>query len=369
MKKIIHFIKSEAVMLISMLFAFLSMFFVTPNLEYINYVDYRTLILLFCLMLIMAGFNELGLFKIFAENLIKRVKTVKGLVTVLVLINFFASMIITNDVSLITFVPLTIVTLKLAGRKNKLIYTVTLETVAANLGSMLTPIGNPQNLYLFSNYNMSIAEFVLTIFPYALLAFVMLIIFSMLSGSEKLVSEYSETEQKFNKKQFFLLILLFAVALTGVFRLMNCCVVLAIILISVLIFNRKLILKVDYSLLLTFLFLFIFIGNLGEISSVHQLLSKVVIGNEVITGIAVSQIFSNVPAVILLSEFTQNAKALLIGVNLGGLGTLIASMASLISFKFISEEKIGTARYLLVFTIVNIIFLIAGLLLFYLLGV
>ena len=361
MKKIFAFIKNEIVMLISMLLAVVSMFFVAPSAEYFNYIDFRTLALLFCLMTVTAGLNALGFFKLLAENLLNRAKNIRTLVLILVLLCFFSSMIITNDVALITFVPFTIVTLKLAGQDKKMIFTVTLETVAANLGSMLTPIGNPQNLYLFSAYNMSISDFLLTILPYAFVSLIMLIVFSLFSGKEKLNPTNSKETQKPDVKYMIMYFILFAVSLLGVFRILNYIILFAVVVITVLIFDRKTLLKVDYSLILTFIFLFIFIGNLGNIPSINDWLSNTVNGNEVITGVLASQVFSNVPAAILLSGFTQNAASLLIGVNIGGLGTLIASMASLISFKFIQKEKTSTSKYLLVFTAINIVFLAVNL--------
>ena len=363
MEKVITFIKKETVMLISALLAAISMFFVPPNTQYTDYIDFRTLALLFCLMTVMAGLNSLGFFRLSAEKLLTKAKSTRTLVMTLVLLCFFSSMIITNDVSLITFVPFTIVTLNLAGQNKKLIFTVTLETVAANLGSMLTPIGNPQNLYLFSAYDMSIADFLSTIFPYALMSLLMLIVFSLFSGKETLNMTKSKESKKPDVRYTVMYFILFAVSLLGVFRLLNYIILFLTVVTVVLIFDRKTFLKVDYSLLLTFVFLFIFIGNLGNIQSVSQYLSNTVNGNEVITGVLASQVFSNVPAAILLSGFTQNANSLLIGVNLGGLGTLIASMASLISFKFIQKEKTSTSKYLLVFTVINIVFLAVNLLL------
>ena len=363
MKRVFAFIKKEIVMFISMLLAVISMFFVPPNAEYINYIDFRTLALLFCLMTVMAGLNALGFFKLLAEKLLDRAKNIRTLILTLVLLCFFSSMIITNDVSLITFVPFTIITLNLAGQSKKLIFTVILETVAANLGSMLTPIGNPQNLYLFSAYDMSIADFLSTILPYALISLIMLIVFSLFSGKEKLNIQKNTDTQKPDVKYLIMYFILFAVSLFGVFRILNYIILFAVVVITVLIFDRKTLLKVDYSLILTFVFLFVFIGNLGNIQNISQWLSNTVTGNEVITGVLASQIFSNVPAAILLSGFTQNANSLLIGVNLGGLGTLIASMASLISFKFIQKEKTSTSKYLLVFSVINIVFLAANLVL------
>lgn len=357
MDKLTSFIKKDAVMLISLLFAVISAFFVKPSTDYLNYIDFKTLTLLFCLMAVMAGFNSLGLFNILAEKLLNKTGTVRGVTLVLVLLCFFSSMIITNDVSLITFVPFTIVTFNMAGIKGKLIYAVSLETVAANLGSMVTPIGNPQNLYIFSAYNMDLSGFLLTILPYALVSLSLLIMMSLFAGNQKIKTGSQSDTIQLDIKLTILYTILFAASILGVMKIVHYVVLLSLTVIITVVFDKKTVLNVDYSLLLTFIFLFIFIGNLGNIPAVNQWLSNVVNGNEVITGIAVSQIFSNVPAAILLSGFTKNAYELLIGVNLGGLGTLIASMASLISFKFIQGEDVKTSKYIMVFTAVNIIFL------------
>ncbi len=365
MNKILTIIKKESVMLISLLLAVISMFFISPSADYLNYIDFRTLALLFCLMTVMTGFNRIGLFKILAESLLEKIRTVRGLVLILMLLCFFSSMIITNDVVLITFVPFTITVLKLAGQKKKLILTVSLETAAANLGSMLTPIGNPQNLYLYSAYDMKITDFFSAILPYAVLSLVILLIIAFLSGKAEIkLGNYGE-RLFINSKLMILYLVLFGVSLLGVFRILDFRVLLIVTVISILLFDIKSIVKVDYSLLLTFVFLFIFIGNLGRMPGINEWLSSIVKENEVIIGILTSQVFSNVPAAILLSEFTQNAQSLLIGVNLGGLGTLIASMASLISFKYIQKEDIKKSEYIFMFTVINIVLLTLNLLLWY----
>lgn len=363
MKIVLDFFKKEVVLTVSFLLAVISMLFVAPNERYFDYIDFRTLGLLFSLMTIMAGLNKLGIFKLLASSLLNKVKSVRGINIALVMLCFFSSMIITNDVALITFVPFTIIVLNLVGEKKYLIFTVTLETVAANLGSMLTPIGNPQNLYLFSAYNMQIGDFLATIAPYALLSFVMLLVFSIFSANTKITNIADSVDRDFDKKRLIMYIALFAVALLSVFRILNYLVLLMVVIAVVLIFDRKVFLKVDYSLLLTFMFLFIFIGNLGNIESVNNWLHNTVNGNEVVIGIIASQVFSNVPAAILLSGFTDNGYSLLIGVNIGGLGTLIASMASLISFKFIQKEGLSTLKYIGIFTGINVVFLIANVLL------
>ncbi len=357
MTKVKEFIKSEIVLIISSVLAIVSAFFVVPSAKYFEYIDFRTLGLLFCLMAVMAGLNSLGIFKFVAEKMLTKVKGIAGLSLILGLLCFFSSMMITNDVALITFVPFTITALKLSGKINKLIWIVTVETVAANLGSMLTPIGNPQNLYLFSAFNMSLGDFIVTILPYALLSLLLVVISCLFTGNGKIATQNVDNKTKFSKIHIGIYLILFVLALLTVFRVIPCIVTVLITVAVILIFDRKIIFKVDYSLLFTFIFLFIFIGNLGEIKPISDFLKSVVNGNEVIVGIISSQVFSNVPAALLLSKFTENAHDLLIGVNLGGLGTLIASMASLISFKFVAKEKINMGKYILTFTVVNIVFL------------
>ncbi len=363
MTKVKLFIKNEIVLILSFILAIISAFFLTPNKGYLEYIDFRTLGLLFCLMAVMAGLNRMGVFKFVAEKMLSKVKTISGLSLILGLLCFFSAMVITNDVALITFVPFTITALKLSGKTDKLIWVVTIETIAANLGSMLTPIGNPQNLYLFSAFNMSMSDFLSTIFPYAVLSLVLVIVSCLITGKGEITSEASDNKYNFSKFHIAIFVGLFFLSLLTVFRFIPYIATVIITIIVLLIFDKKVILKVDYSLLFTFIFLFIFIGNLGEIKSISDFLKNIVNDNEVIIGVISSQVFSNVPAAILLSKFTENARDLLIGVNLGGLGTLIASMASLISFKFIAKEKVSMGKYILTFTIVNIIFLLLNLVL------
>lgn len=360
MENIKIFIKKEPVLIISFLLAVGSAFVFKPSTEYLGYIDFRTLALLFCLMAVMAGLGRLGVFRIFAEKLLKGVGSVRALTLVLSLLCFFSAMLITNDVALITFVPFTVEALHLSGKKEKLIPIVVLETVAANLGSMLTPIGNPQNLYLFSAFEMGMSDFVRAVLPYTVLSLVLVVLFAMFAGNEKTENTAQSQKTEIPAVKISVYAILFAVSLLTVFKVIPYPVTLAVTIAAVLAFDRKTLLNVDYSLLLTFVFLFVFIGNLGNVAPVSNFLKKIVVGNEVLAGIAASQVFSNVPAALLLSGFTDNAKALLVGVNLGSLGTLIASMASLISFKLAVKENVKSGRYILVFTAVNLIFLAAN---------
>lgn len=357
MNSVKNFIKNEIVLIISFVLATASAFIVRPSTEYINYIDFRTLALLFCLMAVMAGFNKLGVFRMLATKLLGYATDSRILCLMLSLLCFFSSMIITNDVALITFVPFSIIILTLSGKKALLIPLVTLETVAANLGSMLTPIGNPQNLYLFSSFGIKTSDFFRVLLPYAVLSLVITIVSVFFIKKEKLEFKAKAENDNINIKLCIIYAVLFAAALLTVFRAIHYIITLAVSLIAILIFDRKTLAKVDYSLLLTFIFLFIFIGNLKNIAPVSDFLRSIVDGNEVLVGIASSQIFSNVPAALLLSGFTGNIAGLLIGVNLGGLGTLIASMASLISFKYVAKENVSAGKYILVFSVVNIIYL------------
>lgn len=361
MKSVIALLKNETVLVISLLLAVGSMFFVPPDRAYAGYVDFRTLALLFSLMAVMAGLNRLGLFRWLAAALLGRVSTVRGLGLTLCLLCFFSAMAVTNDVALITFVPFSVVALRFGGKLDKLIPLITLETVAANLGSMLTPVGNPQNLYLFSAYEMEMGAFFRAVLPYGALSLVLVVLAALLLGGERLAAVQEIDPEPLDRKRCLVYGALFVLALCTVFRLVPYGITLAVTIAVVAVVDRRCFNHVDYSLLLTFVFLFVFIGNLGRIGPVSSFLERVVTGREVMAGVLASQVFSNVPAAILLSGFTQNASDLLVGVNLGGLGTLIASMASLISYKFVAKGNVSGGKYILVFTVVNILFLAANL--------
>ena len=362
MKILKNLIKNETVFCVSFLLAILSAFFVHPDAAYLTYPDYRTLALLFCLMIIVAGLQSLGIFSMLSQFLLKKVHGIRSLSLVMVLLCFFSSMVITNDVTLITFVPFTILIFRMGGQVRRVLKLIVLETIAANLGSMATPIGNPQNLYLYSVSDLTTAEFAWATLPYAGLSLLLLTAVIIAAKDEPLL-EIVVTEPVESPKAgllrsaipFFALLIL---CLLVVFRLLPYQPVLICVMAAVLLLKRKLYLSVDYFLLLTFLCFFVFIGNMKRIPEINALLVSAVQGRELLVGILASQIISNVPAAILLSGFSSDFSSLLTGVNLGGLGTLIASLASLISFKFFSREypdKKGA--FLKEFTIWNLVFL------------
>ena len=362
MKKIISFMKKETVLTIATLLAVVSAFFVTPDRQYIGYIDFRTLGILFGLMVIMQGFQRTGLFDQIGKSLLQKTGKLWQLILVLVMLCFFFSMLITNDVSLLTFVPFSILVLKKCGQEQAMIPTVILQTVAANLGSMLTPIGNPQNLYLYGLMDCSILEFMGILLPYTVITFVLLLL-SLLcirgKGQEISCRMEEGTEIKQSRKCRNLIYgLLFLLALLVVARIFPYGVLVTAVFLYTVIFDREALKGADYALLVTFVSFFILIGNLGRISLIREALEHFVSGREILTGVLASQVISNVPAAVLLSGFTENYRDLLVGVNLGGLGTLIASMASLISFKLYTKcYKENRGRYLRWFTLVNIIYL------------
>ena len=358
-----NFIKKETVFCVSFILALISSFVVLPDKEYLNYPDYRTIALLFCLMIIVAGFRSLGVFDRLAATLLKRAESTKNLSLMLIMICFFFSMIITNDVALITFVPFTIRVFQLSGNTRPVLKLVVLETIAANLGSMATPIGNPQNLYLYSISGISAEKFALSVLPYAGISLIMLIAAVLFSKNEKICGfTVSDNIKSISGKRMAIsslpYIALLILCLLVVFRVIGYLPVLIIIAGAVLFLNRSLFRKADYFLLLTFLFFFIFIGNIKRVPQISEFLNSAVQGRELIFGIFASQIISNVPAAILLSGFSADYSALMTGVNIGGLGTLIASLASLISYKFFASEfPKEKGRYLKIFTLWNLLFL------------
>lgn len=364
-EKIVDFCRQETVLCAAVLLALLSMLFVRPDAEYINYVDFRTLAILFCLMGVMAGLRETGFFQWVAQKLLSRVKKVWQLVLCLVLLCFFAGMLVTNDVALITFVPFTFIILGLIGKKAKkrlLIPIVVLQTIAANLGSMLTPVGNPQNLYLYGRSGMSLGSFMLLMLPYALFSLLLIVVWSLVQAriynSRFVISIVGKGQISGTRAQLLIYAVLFALDLLTVARLFPYELTFGLTAVGLLLADKGAFKRVDYSLLLTFVGFFIFIGNVGRLPAFHQLLQQVVAGHELLIGAAASQIISNVPAALLLSGFTNNLSPLIIGVNIGGLGTLIASMASLISYKLVvREDKRLKKRYFRYFTIANICFL------------
>ena len=360
MKKIWNFLRREIVLTVAWVLALISACFVTPDREYIDYIDLHTLGLLFALMAVMAGLRRLGLFRAVGEALLRRTGTTRRLEGALIFLPFFVSMAVTNDVALITFVPFALEVLTLSGRQKRIVPVVAMQTVAANLGSMATPIGNPQNLYLYAHYELPIGRFFAVTLPMTAVLLVLLAAYLLTVRSAPVTPAAArEDAPPIHRPKLILLLALFLLCLGAVAGIVPLAPVCAAVLIAMLILDRGALKQVDYALLATFVGFFVFVGNLGRIPAFARMFQRLLEGNEVLLSVAASQVISNVPAALLLSGFTPNGEALLLGVNLGGLGTLIASMASLISYKYVAaalpEQK---GRYLLWFTAANVLFLV-----------
>ena len=433
--------------------AIISCFFVTPGREYLSYINWRTLILLFCLMAVVSGFAKAGVFRYISRKLSQRMKDTRRLSVGFMLLCFLLSMFVTNDVALVTVVPLTLLTMMGCSEKAK-IQTLVQETIAANLGSMLTPFGNPQNLYLTSYYGIGMGEFLRLMLPYTGVALVILLLQTLISPKEGLggrareagtpeggaseagvlegrvkeagipergaseagipegrakgavtpggaseagiqeerskgaeapegknreaASLYESGENLTGKDEMYeealrekllrskgrlvsilLYGILFIVSMFSVARILDYRILFGIILITILVYDRSVLCNVNYTLLLTFVSFFVLIGNLGAMTQIQAALTQMIEGRELLTAILSSQIISNVPAAVLLSGFTDQGKALIVGTDLGGLGTLIASMASIITFQLYSlESGAKKGKYLLTFTLWNVIDLV-----------
>lgn len=354
-KKLISFLKNETVLIISALAAAVSAVFVPPSYKYLEYIDFRVLAILFSLMAVVSGLESIGIFNFLADALTAKAKTKRGIAAVLVFLCFFSSMFITNDVALITFVPFAIALLPLTDMKEDMIYIIVLQTVAANLGSMATPIGNPQNLYLYTYYNISNADFFKTLIPIAALSALILIILLLFVKNTPIKTDIIKTDITARTKLLVFYLILFAVAASCVLKLLDWRIMVIAVTVLLLIFDIKRYKAVDYSLLATFIMFFIFVGNIKNIPAVSEVISHIISGKELILSILFSQVISNVPAAVLISGFTENFKHILLGVNIGGLGTIIASLASLISFRFYNRtDNKNTLKYLTVFSAVNL---------------
>ena len=376
-KKCKEFIAKETVLVAAALLAAVSVCFVPVSKEYAEYIDWRTLGILLALMLVMAGFQKIGIFRYLGICLLKGISNTRQLGRVLVYLCFFSGMLITNDVALLTFVPFAIQVLKMAGKEKHMILVIVLQTVAANLGSMLTPVGNPQNLYLYTLSGMELLDFLLLLLPVTAASLVLITIclllipketIGALQGIEK--EEGMQNVVKENKWSVIMYGVCFLLCLLTVAKIVPWAFSLGVVCGCVWKNDLKIFKNVDYCLLLTFIFFFIFTGNMSKIPAINELLLQVVTGHELIASVVCSQFISNVPAALLLSGFTENIKTLIIGVNVGGLGTLIASMASLISYKlYVAEYSNKKGKYLAYFTGMSVVFLVPLLLLCVLLGV
>lgn len=351
------FIKKNAVMFIALFAAVVTSVIVLPDEEYIGYFDFKTLACLFCVLAVVCALKNISFFYILARKIVELFKNARMAVLALVYITFIGSMLIANDMALLTFLPLGYFVLSTTGKEKHMMFTFIMQNIAANLGGMLTPFGNPQNLYLYSAYNISNSEFIKIMAPPFAFAIFLITICCLVFVEDEPLNLPNE-EVKLNPWKTAVYLLLFFLAILIVFRGVPYWIGLVIIPAALFLLDRKALRDVDYPLLLTFVFFFVFAGNMGRIDIVREFFSGLLDKNTLIVSILSCQFISNVPSAILLSQFTQNYADLLIGVNIGGVGTLISSLASLITFReYIKNNPGFTRRYIKVFSVFNFGFL------------
>lgn len=352
------FVKKNPVMCIALLAAALSMLAVPPDAQYLTYFDFKTLTCLFCTLAVVCAFKNIYFFRIISSKIVSVFKTTRSAIIALVYITFIASMLIANDMALITFLPLGYYVITSTDNQKHLAFTFIMQNIAANLGGMLTPFGNPQNLYLYNYYSIPNGEFVgIMLLPF-LIAVSMITLCCMFVKNEPLTIHRSY-DAKLNISRTAIYSILFAISVIIVFGVVPYWVGLVIILASLLFFDRQALSMVDYPLLVTFCAFFVFSGNIARIDIVHTLIDGIVEEYTLLAGAISCQFISNVPSGILLSHFTDNYRQLLVAVNIGGTGTLIASLASLITFReYLKNDPESIKTYLKKFTLYNFAFLI-----------
>ena len=354
--KIISFAKANAVVLIAALAATVTSFIIPPDTAYLNYFDFKTLTCLFCVLAVVCALRNIRFFYTMAKAIVRQFRNTKLAVLALVYITFIGSMLIANDMALLTFLPLGYFVLHTTGKEKYMAFTYIMQNIAANLGGMLTPFGNPQNLYLYTKFNIPDGEFVSIMFPPFIVAITLITLLCLVFvKSEPL--EIREKAAQLPIPRVIIYLVLFALSILIVFRTIPFIIGLIVIPVALIFLDREALKSVDYGLLLTFVFFFIFSGNMARIDAVRSFFSGLLEMDTLLFSALSCQVISNVPSAILLSQFTANYRELLLGVNIGGVGTLIASLASLITFKAYTNDQPGhTARYILKFTVLNVLF-------------
>lgn len=357
--RLITFLRKEAVLCIAFVFACASLS-VAGNLSDVpSYIDWRVIVLLFCLMASVAGMRKSGVMLRMANALVAGERSQRFVALALVMLPFFASMLVTNDVALLTFTPIAILALEAAGWRDKIVRIVVLQAIAANLGGMVTPFGNPQNLFIFTTYELSAADFFFTLIPFGALALVLLAVASLTFSKERSGVVLKLDDSAIDVRRFALHVVLFALSVCAVMRVLPYEWVLLVMLPALFVFDRRIFAQVDYALLATFACFFVFSGNMAHMPAAQELLGSLMEGHPMLVSLLTSQVISNVPAAVLLSGFTQNWHSLLVGVDLGGLGTPIASLASLIAFRLYMHTRGAHARaFMKEFAVANVVALV-----------
>ena len=357
-KTVPKFCKKNIVLMIAVVAAIITSIIVPVDRQYIEYFDFKTLTCLFCVLAVVCALRNINFFYMLAEQIVKLFKNARFAVLALVYITFIGSMLIANDMALLTFLPLGCFVLKTTGKKKYMAFTFIMQNIAANLGGMLTPFGNPQNLFLYSKFNIPTDEFVLTMLPTFILSIAIITVCCIVFVKKEPLELEGET-MHISKTRTAIYLVLFAYSILIVFRFIPYWTGLVIIPVSLLFLDKKALKMVDYPLLLTFCAFFVFSGNMARIDIVKELFQFLLEKSTLLFSVASCQLISNVPSAILLSQFTNDYKNLLLGVNIGGVGTLVASLASLITLREYSKNNPGkTKKYMVMFTAFNFSFLI-----------
>lgn len=353
-----NFISKNTVLVIAAALAIISCFIVKPDSQYLAYFDFKTLTCLFCTLAVICALKNIRFFTIVARKIVTSAGNTRTLSLALVYITFIGSMFMANDMALLTFLPLGYISLSSTCKEKYMAPIFILQNIAANLGGMLTPFGNPQNLYIYTKFNIRTSEFISVMFlPFAVS--IALFTLGCLFIPKEALNLNSDNMERIDPKRTAFYLVLFALAILTVFRIIPYYVCLPIVLIAVFFADKSALKKVDYPLLLTFVSFFLLVGNVSRIDAVNDFLSVLLEKNTLLTSVLSCQVISNVPSAILLSEFTTNWQKLLLGVNIGGVGTLISSLASLITFReYTSHVKGNTIKYIGLFSAINFVFLI-----------
>ena len=352
------FIRKNTVMVVALVAALITCIFVPPDAAYLDYFDVKTLTCLFCVLAVVCALKNIQFFYILAKKLVQLFRNARMSILALVYITFIGSMLIANDMALLTFLPLGLFVLTTTGKGKYMAFTFIMQNIAANLGGMLTPFGNPQNLYLYTKFQIPNGEFIQIMLPPFLIAVALITLCCVIFVKPEPLQLKDEPVQ-LPVGRTTLYLLLFALSIAIVFRGIPYWIGLIVIPAVLLFMDRKALKMVDYPLLFTFVFFFIFSGNLARVEAVKNFFSWLLGMHTLLVSVASCQVISNVPTAILLSQFTDNYRHLLLGVNIGGVGTLIASLASLITFReYTNQNKGKTAYYVLLFSAFNFAFLI-----------
>ena len=352
------FVKKNTVMVVALCAAAVTSVIVPPDADYVGYFDFKTLTCLFCVLAVVCALKNVNFFYVLAEKIVECFKNARLCILALVYITFIGSMLIANDMALLTFLPLGYFVLTSSRKRKYMAFTFIMQNIAANLGGMLTPFGNPQNLYLYTKFSIPTLEFVKIMAPPFLFSVALITACCFIFVKPEPIA-FEDESVKLPLRRTVFYMLLFALAIVIVFRFIPYWIGLIVIPLALLCTDRKALKEVDYPLLLTFVFFFVFAGNMARIDSVREFFSGLLEKNTLLFSVISCQCISNVPSAILLSQFTADYADLLVGVNIGGVGTLISSLASLITFREYTKHHPHHAMYYVeTFSAFNFAFLI-----------